>query len=845
MTDAAVSWEPGGVLLGEWDVEAHLGSGGMGHVVRARSRSTGQVMAVKRAQATSPEARASLLAELRTWFDLPSFPHVVACGFWQTIGEDVAIFAEYVEGGSLDEWIAERRLRGLTGILDVAIQLAWGLHAAHLCGVVHRDVKPGNVLLTHDGVVKIGDFGLASAARQQVAGSVALTRGYCSPEQAELGRGRDVVLTPATDQWSWGVTVLEMFTGTPPCRFGGQLAATVLESFLAQGAQEPPLPRMPDLLAEVLRKCFQHRLADRWGSLAEVAVVVAVVYQLALSEPYPRPRPDWPTPGVNQERSRRTLGGAEWDDPVVWLRRVLREAGEDIALADAFTTARGGSRRVQAIADLVPYDEALRKLTRLVSQGRADLTPLLAELCLSKALAHWAAADVPGTARLAEHAAGLLEERQDAQPSLLVEAYLRGALCARVLGRLPDALQLATRALVVCERAGAPEERRLGPSYLYACASQARTFHLLEDYPAALATLERARTMAEKLVALDGRADLEGQRAELYLQTAQVLKDAGEPDAATAWLDRAVPLLERLVHQEGDRGLIHTLASAYLTRARLLSLRDELTAASQDCARSLTLWRDLVESDDRPELMADLADVSALQGNLLVRQDRPVEALPLYDRARAIYERLVGPLGQHEHIPGLVRACLGQAIATLNANNPPQALPLCARALSLLEPLVSGARPDLASDLAWAQSIQAQAQLALGQDEAGLASLRTAVVLYEELVQGRGRWDLLLALLRAYRTETLALTERGRSRTALERLDHALLVGQGLIEARETETLLQALFALRIDRAALLVTDGQIARAQAELCELMLRLEHLPGADEPRQRALRLLGTLW
>jgi serine/threonine protein kinase len=837
------SWEPGGVLLGEYTVERHLGTGGMGHVVLARSQSTGQVVAIKRARPDSPGARARLLGELPTWIGLPDFPHLVKCRFFRTIGADVAIFAEYVEGGSLAEWIAQRRLTDIGAILDVAIQVAWGLEAAHRLGVIHRDIKPSNIFLTLDGVAKVGDFGLAratDAGTDRFAPS--LTRGYCSPEQADLAardKLADTTLTAATDQWSWAVTVLEMFTGAPPCRYGGHLAATVLESFLSQGGVEPGLPRMPDLLVEVLRKCFQRRPADRWGSLAEAADVVTVVYHLALVQAYPRPRPPWPV------RATPTPSERTWDNPIDWLRRVLREAGDYPELARPFETPHRGPRIARATADLAAYDEALRRLTHLVHQGRTDLTPLLAELSLARARAHWAADDIPGAARLAEHAAELLRPLEADHPGLLVQAYLRSGSCARVLGRLSAALALADRALAVCERAGAPDNRRLGGSYLDTCTSRARTFYALEDYPAALAALERARGMADDLITLDGRADLEAQRADLYLLTGRVLKDAGEPGAATAWLDRAVPLLERLVTHQGQRDLADTLASAYLTRARLLSLGDDLVAASLDCARGLELWQELAEDPDRPELASDLAGALALQGALLVQQGRPVDALPWYDQAQALYERLVGPLGQHEYLPGLARTCLGRALAAQNAGDAPQALELSERAVSLLEPLVAGGRADLVSDLAWAQGIHAHSYLALGQCEAALASLRSAVVLYEELVQGQGRWDLLPALLRACRTETQALADVGRSGTALERLDHALLLGEGLAEARPGAGIALPLANLRIDRAVLLVGAGQVSRAQSELCEVMLRLENVPDAESLRQRTLRLLETLW
>ena len=123
-----------------------LGAGGTGKVYLPRSRSTGQPFAVKRAFLRNEDSRRNFLAELRTWIDLPEHPHLVACRFFRTAGDEVVIFAEYVEGGSLADWIRERRLTGLEQILDAAIQFAWGLHAAHAFGLVHQDVKPSNAL---------------------------------------------------------------------------------------------------------------------------------------------------------------------------------------------------------------------------------------------------------------------------------------------------------------------------------------------------------------------------------------------------------------------------------------------------------------------------------------------------------------------------------------------------------------------------------------------------------------------------------------------------------------------------------------------------------------------------
>src|SRR5262249_40428714 len=147
---AAGGWAVGQVLLDDFEVERPLGRGGMGTVYLVRSRSTGRPFAVKtilEPNLGDAAPRGQFLHQPQTRIDLPDHPHLVACRFVRTIDDRLAIFAEYVDGGTLAEAIEGRRLARLDRVLDVAIQFAWGLHAAHERGLVHQDVKPSNVLL--------------------------------------------------------------------------------------------------------------------------------------------------------------------------------------------------------------------------------------------------------------------------------------------------------------------------------------------------------------------------------------------------------------------------------------------------------------------------------------------------------------------------------------------------------------------------------------------------------------------------------------------------------------------------------------------------------------------------
>src|ERR1044071_2901532 len=105
-----VPWKSGEVVLEDYRVERLLGLGGMGRVYLLRSANTGTRFAVKQTLIREPAAQRRFLSELPTWFNLPRYPHFPACHFFRTIAGELAIFAEFVPGGSLDSWISAGRI---------------------------------------------------------------------------------------------------------------------------------------------------------------------------------------------------------------------------------------------------------------------------------------------------------------------------------------------------------------------------------------------------------------------------------------------------------------------------------------------------------------------------------------------------------------------------------------------------------------------------------------------------------------------------------------------------------------------------------------------------------------
>ncbi|MBM3878808.1 MAG: serine/threonine protein kinase [Verrucomicrobia bacterium] len=298
----------GDVILNLYEVKQVHDSGGMGLVYRVHHRGWNTDLAVKspRAEHFETEAQKEDFArECETWIDLGLHPHIVSCHYVRTLGGIPRVFAEYVEGGSLKDWIDKRRLyeggrqAALQRILDIAIQMAWGLHYAHERegGLIHQDVKPANVMMSPDGTAKLTDFGLArarvvtaepaaaAAGRSLLVSAGGYTPAYCSPEQANRQP-----LSRKTDLWSWAVSVLEMFVGEV-CWQSGVAAPEVLKQVAQLRIQGVALPEMPEALRVLLGECLTSDLEGRPSGAGEVSRRLLDLYHREVAEEHPRPEP--------------------------------------------------------------------------------------------------------------------------------------------------------------------------------------------------------------------------------------------------------------------------------------------------------------------------------------------------------------------------------------------------------------------------------------------------------------------------------------------------------------------------------------------------------------------------
>ncbi|MER5539884.1 WD40 repeat domain-containing serine/threonine protein kinase [Streptomyces mirabilis] len=313
-------WEEGHVIDGLYEVVQLAGKGGMSLVYQVTHLQWGIDLALKRlrserlSDSTDPYSsgqREQFVAEAEAWVSLGLHPNICGCHYVRQLDDELMVFAEYITGGSLHRWIADRALyqgsaaEAALRVLDVAIQFAWGLQHAHSRGLVHQDVKPANVLLDLSGgdiTVKVTDFGLArarSGVPLAAAGSAGntppdasllvsragLTPAYASPEQA-AGKA----LSRRTDVYSYAVSVLEMFTGERMWRTGSK-AGQALAPYLAGRPTKPGLPAMPPGLAELLARCLNEDPVRRPASMAAIAADIAEIYRRESGSAYTRALP--------------------------------------------------------------------------------------------------------------------------------------------------------------------------------------------------------------------------------------------------------------------------------------------------------------------------------------------------------------------------------------------------------------------------------------------------------------------------------------------------------------------------------------------------------------------------
>lgn len=258
-----------GMYLQErYEILELIGSGGMSDVYKAKCHKLNRYVAIKvlKDEFSSDEGFVSKFKMEAQAAACLSHPNIVSIYDVVDEGKLHYIVMELIEGITLKSYIAQKRRLDVKEAVSISIQVAQGIAAAHSRNIVHRDIKPQNIIISKDGKVKVADFGIARAATSQtITVSAVGSVHYISPEQARGGYS-----DARSDIYSFGITMYEMVTGRVP--FEGDNTVTVALAHLEEPITRPSVynPQIPVSLENIILKCTEKKPEHRYRSVEEV-----------------------------------------------------------------------------------------------------------------------------------------------------------------------------------------------------------------------------------------------------------------------------------------------------------------------------------------------------------------------------------------------------------------------------------------------------------------------------------------------------------------------------------------------------------------------------------------------
>ena len=260
----------GQIVKERYEILEILGEGGMAFVYKARDMQLERFVAIKTLKPNYVNQETFVdrfKREAKTAANL-NHPNIVQIFDWG-IEDEPYFVMEYIEGNTLTSIIAKNRTISLSDILFIGAQVSSGLHAAHQKGLVHRDIKPGNIMITPDGKVKVTDFGIVSLQNEESditkTGSILGTASYISPEQAQ---GKPVSIE--SDLYSLGTVLYELITGKAP--FSGDSPISTATKHLTEKPEKPSLFRrdLPKGVETAILKLLEKATYDRFKSAEDL-----------------------------------------------------------------------------------------------------------------------------------------------------------------------------------------------------------------------------------------------------------------------------------------------------------------------------------------------------------------------------------------------------------------------------------------------------------------------------------------------------------------------------------------------------------------------------------------------
>ena len=264
----------GQIIKERYEILEVLGEGGMAFVYKAMDTQLERYVAIKTLKPNYVNQETFVerfRREAKTAANL-NHPNIVQIFDWG-IEEEPFFVMEYIEGNTLTSIVAKNRTISLSDVLFIGAQVASGLQAAHQKGLVHRDIKPGNIMITPDGKVKVTDFGIVSLQNEESditkTGSILGTASYISPEQAQ---GRPVSIE--SDLYSLGTVLYELIAGKPP--FSGESPISTATKHLTDKPEKLSSFRkdIPKGVENAVLKLLEKSTFDRFKSAEDLRAVL-------------------------------------------------------------------------------------------------------------------------------------------------------------------------------------------------------------------------------------------------------------------------------------------------------------------------------------------------------------------------------------------------------------------------------------------------------------------------------------------------------------------------------------------------------------------------------------------
>ena len=699
---------PRGATIGRYMVLSCLGSGGMGVVYAAYDPELDRKVAIKllKSGGGGSSGRVRFLREAQAMARL-SHPNVINVFDVGTIDNQVFIAMEFVDGDTLNRWL-EQTTRSQREILDTFTLAGRGLQAAHAAGLVHRDFKPDNVLISKEGQVRVMDFGLArsigqsdddttlpreltsSTSNQALnirlthTGAMMGTPRYMAPEQYE-GQATD----QRTDQFSFCVALYEALYGVAP--FVGEDINTLgFNVVRGRVSSPPPDTKVPTWIRQVLLRGLQVKPDSRFPSMEEL-ISALNPQQRRLSKPW------MVTFGllaavlvinlayqVREQRKAGMCGGFEERLRPIWSSQRKQEL-QTALLASQQSYAQDVWQRVEQTLDRYASDWSTMRTESCLSTLRGNQTQHILDLrmrCLDDRLA-----ELTALVAILQKADGtVLQEAASATHELSPIAGCANieALSAPiplpdnpVTRKRVDALRQEMAEVRAIERFGKYSEALVRAEKLAQDSAQSRYKPLAAEAKYLLGEIQMRGGLgvqAEQSLVGAVMAAIDSRHLRLMAESALLLTETTgfrikQFRKAEVWSQIAEAMLEEISDPEPLR------ARLYLANCMVASQENHYERAVEQCQKALGL-REKLFGRESPEV----AEVINVLAHVYRRSDRLAQAIELYNQALRIETQQLGNLH-----PNLVSTLRGLGIVARDQLRYEESLSYFQRALSIQE----------------------------------------------------------------------------------------------------------------------------------------------------------------